>query len=54
MESVMPTKEWREKNQDKMKAYRRKWYEENKIVVEVKSFNGSEISVKDNEHNSTK
>jgi hypothetical protein len=28
--------------------------EENKIVVEVKSFNGSEISVKDNEHNPTK
>ena len=27
--------------------------EENKVVVEVKSFNGSQISVKDNEYNAT-
>lgn len=33
----MPTKEWREKNADKMKAYRRKWYAENKTAEREKA-----------------
>ena len=33
----MPTKEWREKNADRMRAYRRKWYEENKSVEQEKA-----------------
>ncbi len=33
----MPTKEWREKNIDKMRAYRRKWYDDNKIVEQEKA-----------------
>ena len=33
----MPTKEWREKNADRMRAYRRKWYEENKSIEQEKA-----------------